>query len=210
MLEVFKDDIHTKEREKKTYVMNEINKWWDSEVSRTVAGILPTLREGMFSLVLGLKTEYKYNTLTHSAEISLSASCPSIVARCITGPLLYDRIDDQDVDVCYELQDMSISADSGLHYEIFHHLTIGLELESFSSFTRLVPYLTNNGIDVLYIVNLKWLYTDMDEFRYSLIKEARHILIHVARRHTSVVPVSILEEHISLQYEGYCIFLLVL
>lgn len=165
LLEVFKDDTHTEDTEKKSYIVSEINMWWNRVTKQAVEGILPILKEGMFSLTFDLSTKYTYDLKAHSAKISLSNTCPSISARCITGPLLHDRIDDQDITVCYELQDRVITADSGLHHEIFHHLTIGLELEEFPSFSRLIPCLISNMVDRLYIVNLKEIYTDMDEFR---------------------------------------------
>lgn len=114
---------------------------------------------------LGADTKYEYDLNTHYAQILLSRMNPTVNARCITGELLYDGIDGEEVPICRALSEKSISAASGLHHEIFHHLVISLEMDEFPYFNRLVKALKKAGVDGSYLLKLKEIYTDMDEFR---------------------------------------------
>lgn len=164
LLKVFKDDTHRDLYDKKEYIVNEINLWWDEYVKRAIDRILPILREGMFSLVRGASTRYSYNKENHTFSISLSSVNPTINARCIVGPLICNEIESEVIPICYFLDDKKVLPDSGIHHEIFHHLVIGLELDA-EPFFRKLAHLLKGNVDGSYIVRLKDIYTDMDEFR---------------------------------------------
>lgn len=133
-------------------------------MKQAIDRILPILREGMFSLVRGASTQYSYDTGNHTFSISLSYVKPIISARCIVGPLICNEIESEVIPICYFLDDKKVLPDSGIHHEIFHHLVIGLELDA-EPFFRKLAHLLKGNVDGSYIVRLKDIYTDMDEFR---------------------------------------------
>lgn len=148
-----------------SHIMRKINKRWDSSVHDVVVNFLPVLRKEMFFLNVRASNEYRYDLKNHYAEICLSHGSSPIIARCITGTLIYDRIDGEEVYTCYSLSERNIGTAACLHHEIFHHLVISLEMDEFPYFNRLVKVLKGEQIDGSYLLKLKEIYTDMDEFR---------------------------------------------
>lgn len=144
-------------------VVDQLNRSWNHFGKKVVLDAVSCLRMGTFSLERGAQTEYEYNTKDHRGIIRFSGK--EITAKCIRGPLLCERIDTLLIEKCYLLEDRDISASSGFHHELFHHLVIGLELDEFASFERLARFLVMNGVDALYVLSLKDIFTDMDEFR---------------------------------------------
>lgn len=159
------DEVFSGYNERCANPIDRINKSWNANVASAVLAVLPILREGMFSLIRGSATEYCYARKNACAQICLSSTKPAIIARCITGPLLCNELGGVYIPTCYRMTDKGISAASGLHHEIFHHLVIGLEMDESPYFHDLVPLLLAEGVDGLYVSKLKKIYTDMDEFR---------------------------------------------
>lgn len=122
------------------------------------------LKIGMFSILDSPKTEYKYDK---NSKYVIHFSGDTISAPCIAGPLCKSKTTAvmPSVGKYYLLKDRDIGGSSGLHHELFHHLTIGLDFAEYPSFDRLIRVLQSNNVDESYITLLEEIYTDMDEFR---------------------------------------------
>lgn len=164
LLQIFDCKIYSDNSKKETYILQEVNLWWNDTVLAEVKRQLSTLRKGMFRLSRGASTEYRCGSSARLPEIVLSNVQPSIRARCITGPLLYDIIDNVEIPVCYSLSDRDLSPACGLHHEMFHHLVVDLEEEGFPAFGELLKVIKFE-VDGSYLLELGNIYTSMTEFR---------------------------------------------
>ena len=164
LFRIFKNDFQlVNKKAKQQFIIDQINYCWNINVKTVVDNFLPLLRFGMFSLEVG-PTMYEYDSGTHHYVVKFSDR--KITARCMTGPLLCDNIDSIKIPpMCCLMDDQEISAASGLHHEIFHHLVIGIEGNGFNSFSRLAVVFLRENIDSSYVRYLKDIYTDADEFR---------------------------------------------
>ena len=142
-----------------------INNFWNVDVANSARNILPLLRKKMFSMEIGSKSEYSYDSITHSYVIRLNPS--NVSAYCVIGTPLISCVGGGALPVIhsYAAEKRDFEPDICLLHEMNHHFIIVLTSDFRENFDDVIPFLIAKKIDISYIVKMSEIYTGFREFQ---------------------------------------------
>lgn len=142
------------------------NMFWNVAVSDAVKSIFPLLREKMFAMEIGARSEYSYNPITLSCIIRLNSA--PISAYCLVNTPLCSFVGSKASKKfvhSYAAEKKDFEPDFWLLHEMNHHFVISLISDVRDSFDEVIPFLMEKGIDATYILKLPEIFTDFSEFQ---------------------------------------------
>lgn len=142
-----------------------MNLFWNSDVANSVKSVLPFLREKMFAIEIGARSEYRYNRSTHSYVIYLSPA--PLSAYCITSTSLGSRIGAsfRHFVHSYAAEKQDFDDDIKLLHEMSHHFTMVLTSDLRDDFDEIIPILRRKGVDTTYVLLLPEIFNGFSEFQ---------------------------------------------
>lgn len=149
----------------KALLVSHINRYWNVAVADSARSVLPFLREKMFSIEIGSRSEYSYDPTAHSYVIRLNPVPMS--AYCVIGTPLISRVGVSTTPVVhsYAAEKKDFEPDFCLIHEMNHHFIMKLTSDLRESFDDIIPLLRDKKVDVSYILKLSEIYTGFSEFQ---------------------------------------------